>query len=64
MIALMESALADQPAGVVTIRFADGRALTYDRKQLLSELAYWQQQARAQAGSGLQMCRLGLKGDA
>lgn len=64
MVTLLETALAEQPAGVVTIRFADGRSLQYDRTQLLRELGYWQQQVRAQAGSGLVMGRLGLKGDA
>jgi hypothetical protein len=64
MIAAIEAALLAQPAGVVSIRYADGRSMTYDRRQAISELNYWQQQERAQAGSGLQMQRMALKGDA
>lgn len=63
MIAALTTALAEQPAGIVSIRYADGRSMNYDRKQAIAELSYWQQQARAQAGSGLQMQRLSLRGD-
>lgn len=63
MIAALTTALAEQPAGIVSISYADGRSMNYDRKQAIAELSYWQQQARAQAGSGLQMQRLSLRGD-
>ena len=64
MIDAISAALLAQPAGTVSVRYADGRSITYDRRQAISELNYWQQQARAQAGAGLQMQRMALKGDA
>jgi hypothetical protein len=64
MIAAIESALLASPAGTVSIRYADGRSISYDRRQALAELTYWQQQASNQAGSGLQMQRIAFKGDA
>ena len=64
MIAAIEAALLANPAGTVSIRYADGRAVTFDRKQALNELAYWQRQVTMQASGGLQMTRLALKGDA
>lgn len=64
MIDAIEAALLAYPVGIVTIRYADGRTMTYDRKQAIDELAYWQRQVAAQNGSGLQMTRLALKGDA
>ena len=64
MIAAIEAALLASPAGTVSIRYADGRSISYDRRQAISELTYWQQQARNQASSGLQMQRIAFKGDA
>lgn len=63
MIDAIEAALLASPIGIVTIRYADGRSMQFDRKQALDELAYWQRQLAAQSGSGLQMTRLALKGD-
>ena len=64
MVVLIQTALAEQPAGVVLIRYADGRQISYDRSALLLELGYWQGVVRAQVSGGMTMCRLGLKGDA
>ena len=66
MIAAIEAALLTTPIGVVTIRFADGRSVQYDRKQALAELAYWQRldDATTSATGGLQMTRCKLAGDA
>jgi hypothetical protein len=64
MIDAIEAALLAYPAGVVTIRYADGRSIQYDRKQAIDELAYWQRQVAAQAGSGLiEMRRMNYVGD-
>lgn len=64
MIDAIEAALLANPAGVVSIRYADGRSVNFDRKQALAELGYWQNQKAMQAASGLTMSRLSLKGDA
>lgn len=64
MIDKLEAALLANPGGVVTIRYADGRTITFDRKQAIDELAYWNQKLAAQSGSGLRMARCYLKGDA
>lgn len=63
MISKIEAALLAQPAGVITITYADGRSITYDRSKAIKELQYWKRQELAQATSGLQMCRLSLRGD-
>jgi hypothetical protein len=64
MIDKIEAALLAYPTGVVTIRYADGRSIQYDRAQAINELAYWERQKAAQSGAGLSMTRLALKGDA
>lgn len=64
MLATIDAALADAPAGAASIRYADGRQITYrSRIELLQERAYWQRLVDAQSSSGLQMCRLSLKGE-
>lgn len=64
MIDAIEAALLANPAGVVNVRYADGRSVQFDRKQALAELGYWQNQKAMQASSGLVMSRMSLKGDA
>lgn len=64
MVAILQAALESQPAGIVSVRFADGRSVQYDRHALINELAYWQRLVDAQAGSGLQMTQMSLRGEA
>lgn len=65
MVTLLETSLATQPKGVVSVRFADGRTVQYNRAQLLQELNYWQRQVSYQAASGLiQMQQTSLRGEA
>jgi len=65
MIELIETALLQNP-GAVSVRFSDGRQITYDRAQAIQELEYWkrQQAAAASTTGGLQMQRMSLLGDA
>jgi uncharacterized protein (DUF934 family) len=65
MLDAIDAVLAQNISGVTTIRYSDGRSITYaSRASLLNERAYWQGLIDAQSGSGLRMCRLGLMGDA
>lgn len=67
MLDAIDAALAANPIGVATVRWADGRTVQYEsRTALLQERAYWQRLVDAQAseGGGIQMCRLSLTGDA
>jgi hypothetical protein len=64
MLAQIDAALAEAPAGAASIRFSDGKQITYrGRIELLQERAYWQRLVDAAAGSGLHMCRASLLGD-
>jgi len=64
MITAIETALEENPIGVVEVRYPDGRTVKFDRNQALSELARWQNKKSMQAGGGLTMARMQLKGDA
>lgn len=48
MVIAIKKALAETPIGSVSVRFADGRSVTYDRKQALEELAYWEKRLKAE----------------
>ncbi|MFA5430650.1 MAG: hypothetical protein WC329_05790 [Candidatus Omnitrophota bacterium] len=62
-IALLEAFLASN-AGVTKIRHPDGREITLDRKQALTELQYWESRQARDASPGLRMARVNCKGDA
>ena len=64
MVTLLTTALAANPAGVVEVKFSDGRSMRYDRQQALAELAMWERKVSAQASGGLTMKRMHLMGDA
>jgi len=61
-IAALETFLLSN-VGVTTMRHPDGRQVTYDRKQALAELNYWQNKKTMQTNSGLTFSRFGLVGD-
>jgi hypothetical protein len=64
MVTAITDALAANPAGVVSVRFPDGRSIQYDRAQALKELAYWENKVNTQARGGMTMSRCKLIGDA
>lgn len=60
----IESFLASK-IGAATLQHPDGRRITFDRKQAMAELAYWQTKQAAQASGGIfGRSRFGLVGDA
>jgi hypothetical protein len=63
MITLLETFLQTS-VGVSSIKHPDGRTITMDRGQAMTELSYWQSVKSQQARGGLVMSRLNLKGDA
>lgn len=48
-LAAIESAIAEHPAGVVTV-VVDGTSVRFDRKQLLAERDYWQRRVNQASG--------------
>ncbi len=64
MISAIETALEENPVGIVEVRYPDGRTVKFDRAQALNELARWQNKQTMQSNSGLTMSRMQLKGDA
>jgi len=64
MITIIETALEENPVGVVEVRYPDGRTVKFDRDQALSELSRWQNKQTMQSNGGLTMARMQLKGDA
>ena len=63
-LALIEAALAETPAGVVSIKYADGRQVTYDRAYLDRRRAELLREVHLPAGEAAGFRRLGLRGDA
>lgn len=52
MVIAIKKALAETPIGPVTVRFADGRTVTYDRDQAIEELVFWERRVKANSPTG------------
>jgi hypothetical protein len=61
MIDTIKRALADTPAGTVSIS-VDGQTVTYDRMKAIAELKYWEQTAANETGRKPRVSRIDLSG--